>query len=248
MWEWTLNWNRIRDGLVIGSCPMTTADIERLRAEAGVTALQSLQSDACRGHFGISYEDLRAFGETLQLAMVNTPMLDFDPADQRRNLPGAVRRLRELLAAGHTVYLHCTDGLTRSPLTALAYLTLVEELAPDQAFSLIRAARPQSEPSWDALEGCRRDLVETLRDYIMVRAYYLSQEHPEESADAHWVKAERDMIRQAFVNGRGTPRSRLDPSRPEMQGEILVDSGIAGDDDPASPSEDAYAEPSAAAA
>jgi len=242
MWQWTLNWNRIRDDLIIGSCPMTTADIERIETETGATALQSLQSGQCRSHFNISYEALRAFGETLQLAMVNTPMLDFDAPDQRRHLPGAVRSLHELLAAGHRVYLHCTDGLTRSPLTALAYLTLVERLAPDQAFSMIRAARPQSEPPWEVLEGCRRDLVEALRDYIMVRAYYLSQENPEDSSDAHWIRAEGDMIRQAFVEGRGTPRSRLDPSRSEMQGEILVDSRVATDDVAAPPPADAPAE------
>ena len=86
MWEWTLNWNRLRDNLFIGSCPMTADDIDVIHAETGGTALLSLQSDACRAHFGIDYAEMRAYAESRELAMVNAPMLDFDPPDQRRNL------------------------------------------------------------------------------------------------------------------------------------------------------------------
>ena len=213
MWEWTLNWNQIRDNLVIGSCPIAVEDIDRIREETGATALLSLQSDACRAHFGIDYVEHRAHGERSAIAMVNAPMLDFDPPDQRRHLPQAVRFLRELLAAGHKVYLHCTAGCNRAPLTALGYLTFVEMQAPDAAAAFIREARPQADPSWEAYQGCRADLVEMLRRNIMVRAYYLSQESPEHAPDAHWVRAESEMIRDAFVNGRAPARWRLDPSR-----------------------------------
>jgi hypothetical protein len=52
-----------------------------------------------------------------------------------------------------------------------------------------------------------------LREYITVRAYYLSQEHPDDDADEHWVRAESEMIREAFVTGRWPARCRLDPHR-----------------------------------
>jgi atypical dual specificity phosphatase len=213
MWEWTLNWDRIRDDLVIGSCPMTIDDIDRIRTDTGATALLSLQSQQCRVHFGIDYLEHRAHGERRQLAMVNTPMLDFDPPDQRRNLPLAVRSLGDLLAAGHTVYLHCTAGCNRAPLTALGYLTFVEMQSPEKAAAQIREARPQADPCWEAYQGCRDDLVDMLRGNIMVRAYYLSQEHPETPAGANWARAESEMIRTAFVNDRGPTPWRLDPSR-----------------------------------
>lgn len=212
MWEWTLNWSRLRDNLVIGSCPMTTEDIGIIRAETGGTALLSLQSEACRAHFGIDYAKLRAYAASRDLAMVNEPMLDFDPPDQRRNLPRAVRSLRDLLDAGHVVYLHCTAGRDRAPLTTLAYLTFVEMQSVGDAIALISAARPQAMPSREAYDGCRADLVEMLREYITVRAYYLSQEDPEAPSDAHWARAEGDMIRAAFVNVLPS-RWRLDPAR-----------------------------------
>ena len=176
MWEWTLNWNQVRDDLLIGSCPMFPQDIDRIREEGGATALLSLQSDVCRRAFGIDWEELHVHGEQLGLAMVNAPMLDFDPPDQRRNLPRAVACLSDLLAADHRVYLHCTAGCNRAPLTALGYLTFVEMQLPDAAMKLLRDGRPQSDPSWEAYDGCRADLVDVLRENIMVRAYYLSQE------------------------------------------------------------------------
>lgn len=213
MWEWTLNWNEVRSDLLIGSCPMSSEDIERIREEGGATAVMSLQSDICRRAFGIDWEELRACGDLLQMPIVNAPMLDFDPPDQRRNLPHAVACLSDLLAAGHRVYLHCTAGCNRAPLTALGYFTFVEMQPTDAAMSLLTQGRPQSDPSWEAYDGCRADLVEALRENIMVRAYYLSQESPEMDSQVHWVQAEAETIRAAFVNGRAVPRARLDPNR-----------------------------------
>lgn len=212
MWEWTLNWDDIREDLVIGSCPMNRDDIETIRAHTGATALLSLQTDACRSVFGIDYDAFRAYGEEHELAMVNAPMLDFDPPDQRRNLPRAVSCLRELLTAGHRVYMHCTAGYNRAPLAALGYLTFVEMQSTDEAMALLHRCRPESDPSFEAYDGCRRDLVDVLRENIMVRAYYLSQGSGDE-AERNWLQAEAETIRDAFVNGRPAPRWRLDPSR-----------------------------------
>lgn len=227
MWDWTLNWGRIRDGLFIGSCPMTTKDIDRIRTETGATALLSLQTDACRRPFGIDWEELRAHSEQIELAMVNSPMLDFDPPDQRRNLPKAVRNLHDLLAAGHIVYVHDTASRSRAPLTTLGYMTFVEMRRPDDAMGEILEARPDSIPSWEAYEGCRGDLLEALRDYVMVRAYYLAQEEPERSPDDHWLCAEREMIRDSFVIGRSLPPWRLDPNRCETDAEMRRESFAA---------------------
>jgi protein-tyrosine phosphatase len=47
---------------------------------------------------------------------------EFDPDDLREKLPQCVRALEDLLAKGHTVYLHCTAASGRSPTVAIAYL------------------------------------------------------------------------------------------------------------------------------
>ena len=78
---------------------------------------------------------------------------------------------------------------------------------------LLKSSRPQSEPSFEAFHGCRADLVAALRENITVRAYYLSQQAEEDDPQTHWLQAEAETIRAAFLNGRAVPRARLDPSR-----------------------------------
>lgn len=212
-WQWSLNWNEIRSDLIIGSCPMELSDIERIIAETDATAILSLQSDACRAAFAIDYPSHRAFGEVAGVDMVNAPMLDFDPPDQRRNLPAAVRALTALLAAGRRVYVHCTAGCNRGPLAVLGYLAFVETLSPADAIAFIRQSRPQAEPSWEAFDGAREDLTEALAPFIGVRAYYLHQQDPETDAAANWERAAIDVIHQAFVSPRSLPQPRLDPAR-----------------------------------
>ncbi len=212
-WRWSLNWNEIRSDLLIGSCPMSLADIERIVAETDATAILSLQSDACRAAFDIDYETHRGFGEVAGVDMVNAPMLDFDPPDQRRNLPTAVRALTALLAAGRRVYVHCTAGLNRGPLAVLGYLAFVETMPPAEAIAFIRKSRPEAEPSWEAFNGAREDLVEALASFIGVRAYYLHRQNPGDDPELNWSRAESDVIRQAFVSPRSLPQRRLDPAR-----------------------------------
>lgn len=212
-WQWSLNWNEVREDMVVGSCPMRPADLDEIKRNTGCTALLSLQTDECRGHFGIDYGKLLSHGRRRKLAMVNTPMLDFNDDDQRRNLPEAVSALHEMLAAGHRVYVHCTAGLNRAPLTVLGYLTFVEMLPVETAATFIAQARAGALPSWVAYHGCRADLIEALRDHIYIRSYYLAEEHPERDPDANWFEAERQVLRGTFINARLFPRRRLDPSR-----------------------------------
>jgi predicted protein tyrosine phosphatase len=212
-WRWSLNWSEVRSDLLIGSCPMALDDVERIIAATEATAILSLQSEACRSAFAIDYDTHRAYGEAAGVAMINAPMLDFDPPDQRRNLPAAVRALTALLAAGRRVYVHCTAGVNRSPLVVLGYLSFVETMEPGEALAFIRDARPEAQPSWEAFTGARDDLVETLRPFIHVRAFYLHQQHPENDPALNWVSAETDVIRQAFVSPRSLPQIRLDPAR-----------------------------------
>jgi protein-tyrosine phosphatase len=52
----------------------------------------------------------------------SVPVTDFDRLELQRRLPECVTALDGLLQAGHTVYLHCTAGVNRSPTVAVAYL------------------------------------------------------------------------------------------------------------------------------
>jgi hypothetical protein len=201
MWTWSLNWGEITPRILIGTCPMTTADLERIGAEAGVSAVLSVQHDDCLAYWDIDYPEMRTHGERLGLRMARSPMRDFDIPDQRRHLARAVRTLADLLSEGHCTYVHCTAGLGRAPLTVLSYLVWVEGLSPEEASGLIQRGRPDAVPAWEAHHGCRQDLVVRYRPHIEERAYALSQARAAEQGDPQdgWRQAEVEVIRSALT-------------------------------------------------
>jgi len=198
MWQWSLNWNRIRDDIVVGSCPMTTDDIDKIRTKTKVTALLSLQTDLCREHFGIDYPLHVVHGQAAGLTMLNVPMLDFNTDDQRRVLPDAVHGLNILLASGYRVYVHCTAGMNRSPLTVLGYLTFVDGLAPEPAFKRIQKRRREAAPDWEAYNGCRSDLLERSQEEVIARSRDLHKKNKKAHPDHNWFQAERAVLSDLF--------------------------------------------------
>jgi hypothetical protein len=201
MWTWSLNWGEITTRILVGTCPMTTADLDRIGAETGVTAVLSVQHDDCLAFWDIDYDQMRTYGENLGLRMARSAMRDFDIPDQRRNLARAVRTLADLQSNGHRTYVHCTAGLGRAPLTVLSYLVWIEGLSPEEAIGLIHRGRPGAVPAWEAHQGCRADLVERYRPRIEERAYMLSQARRSEGGDAQsdWLQAEVEVLRTALL-------------------------------------------------
>jgi len=153
LWTWSLNWGEVTPSIVIGSCPMTAADIGRIHSRARVSALLSLQHDDCLAYWNIDYAAMRATARELDLVLARCPIRDFDVADMRRRLPQAVMALADLIGSGHRTYVHCTAGMGRAPLTVLGYLTLVENYTAEDAICLILAGRPHAVPAWEALHG-----------------------------------------------------------------------------------------------
>lgn len=203
MWVWTRNWSRLTPQLFIGSCPMSMRDIERIQAGTGATALLSVQHDECLRQFAIDYPAFVRYGESLGLVMARSPMRDFDPPDMRRNLPAAVHALAGLLAGGHRVYVHCTAGIGRGPLTVLGYLAFIEGYSPEGAIEWIRGRRSDIAPNWEAFHGCRQDLVEQHRQRIAERAWALYERRRQHrlpgSPEDDWCQAERETIREVLA-------------------------------------------------
>lgn len=213
MWTWKLNWDRVRDDIVIGSCPRTATDIDEIQAGTAATAILSVQCDDCRSALRIDLDEHMRHADRRGLVLRNTPMRDFDVEDQRRHLVDAVVGLTRLLRAGHRVYVHCTAGINRAPLTVLGFFTFVEGLHHDAALALIHAGRPQAEPYWDAWHGCRSDLVEQHRPAIEARAWEISQRHCDASAQENWSRAETDVIRERLVAAAAEGAGRFTLSR-----------------------------------
>jgi hypothetical protein len=209
-WTWGLDWGEVRADLLIGSCPIVPGDIDHICESARVTALLSLQTDRCRANLGIDYAANCRRAQRLGLVLESAPMRDFDLPDQRLRLPSAVRALGGLLSAGHRVFVHCTAGVNRAPLTVLGYMTFVEGLAPEAAFEVIRRSRPQAAPYWEAYHGCRADLVDRLRELVQLHAYLISERNTGRDPLEDWLEAEREVICEALGRPDSQAWQRLD--------------------------------------
>lgn len=105
-WEWTLNWDPIvydktareplyapsedelaAAGCIIGSCPRTPADVDRLVDEGGVEAIICLQCELCHGALHIDWEPIRARALERGVPIVRVSVRDFDRLDQAKMLP-----------------------------------------------------------------------------------------------------------------------------------------------------------------
>lgn len=162
-WEWTLNWDPIvydeNDAvaiaeptreqlddakLIIGSCPRSPADVDRLIDEGGVEAIICLQCTLCHGALKIDWDPIRARALDRGVPIVRVSVRDFDRLDQAKMLPEMVRKLACFRAMGKRTYVHCTAGINRASLTVLGYLTFVKGMEYEAALRIVRENRPQA--------------------------------------------------------------------------------------------------------
>lgn len=127
--------------IVIGSYPETTADIDRLERDFEITAVLNVQSAEDDEYLNITWPVLESHYRRSRIEVRRVPVTDFDRADLCRNLPECVGALRELIGDGHTVYVHCTAGIGRSPTVVIAYLHWVENWDLEQAAGHVRSRR-----------------------------------------------------------------------------------------------------------
>ena len=116
-----IDYNRIQPRLIVGAFPESAHEVEALQRE-GITAVLSLQTDEDLEEFGPFVEPPESLCADTGVKLCRVPIRDFDDSALQQTLPECVAALRRLLDQGHTVYLHCTAGINRSPTVATAYL------------------------------------------------------------------------------------------------------------------------------
>jgi hypothetical protein len=134
--------DRVLPNLLVGSCPAGKEDIERLKRQFGVTAVLNVQTDEDFAHWGIDFAGLEAWYGACGVKIRRLPVRDFDPDELRWKLPECVELLDQLLRQGHTVYLHCSAGVNRSPSVAIAYLCWIGGWTFEAATGHVMACRP----------------------------------------------------------------------------------------------------------
>lgn len=113
-----MNCSWVLPNLAFGSHPRVEADFQKLKSEK-ITAILSLQTDEDRGASGIEGERQGALKAGLVFS--NVAIVDLNRAELKARLPAGVGELDRLLKQGHTVYVHCSVGVSRSPTVVAAY-------------------------------------------------------------------------------------------------------------------------------
>ena len=145
-----MNHSQVLPQLYVGSYPESTSEIDRLSRQSSITAVLNLQTDDDMRHFHLPWPPLQAHYAACGIDIRRVPVRDFDPVDLRAKLPECIRVLRELLAAPHTVYIHCTAGTGRSPTVVIAYLNWCCSWDLEEAVSHVKRCR-QCSPNVEAI-------------------------------------------------------------------------------------------------
>jgi dienelactone hydrolase len=124
--------------LFVGPAPLDNNDFQQLKA-LNVTAVLSLQTEE-DGQEG-AIESERSAAVEAGISFTNLPVTDHDRLDLLWKLPKCVAAVERILAAGDTLYLHCTAGVNRSPTVAVAYLHECLQWPLEQALEHIRGCR-----------------------------------------------------------------------------------------------------------
>jgi len=147
-----MNWTQITPQIFVGPCPFDPDDFHFMKTKS-VTAILSLLTEEDALQLDMTNEN--SYAASADLAFRNVPVSDFDDLDLKRKLPACVEALDDLLQQGHTVYIHCTAGVNRSPTVVAAYLHWRLQWPLSQALERLQERR-RCYPRGDLIEMAKR--------------------------------------------------------------------------------------------
>eukprot|EP00241_Pyramimonas_parkeae_P005442 CAMPEP_0114231364 /NCGR_PEP_ID=MMETSP0058-20121206/4001_1 /TAXON_ID=36894 /ORGANISM="Pyramimonas parkeae, CCMP726" /LENGTH=349 /DNA_ID=CAMNT_0001342701 /DNA_START=88 /DNA_END=1137 /DNA_ORIENTATION=+ len=139
-----INYARVTDRLIVGSCLQTAADVDTIHDKEGVATILCLQEDKDMAWWKLDINPIISRAAELEgISHMREPIRDFDPFSVRERCPAVVRNLVTAMHAHDgTAYIHCTAGLGRAPAVALAYMWWMEDFTLEEAYSTLFAVRP----------------------------------------------------------------------------------------------------------
>lgn len=143
---------RVRPHLFFGNAPRRPEDVGEL-AGHGVTAVLCLQTDDDLAQYGLIWSQIEEWYAQRRLITRRVPVLDFSPDAIVAHLEEALDALAALLDDGHTVFVHCSAGVNRSPTIVIAHLVRAEGLSPADALDAVASVRPSVQPYQQALDA-----------------------------------------------------------------------------------------------
>ena len=138
----SIDFDRVLPQILIGTYPENAEDIAQLGREQQVSAVLNLQSDEDFTRLGCNWPSLEEAYRRAGIEIRRVPVRDFDTADLTLHLAEGVQTLADFVERGHTVYVHCSAGLGRSPSVVIAYLHWIEGVDLTEAIDRISQCHP----------------------------------------------------------------------------------------------------------
>ena len=157
-----INFSRIEADIFIGSAPLNSVDVARLK-QLKISAVLSLQSDDDLKSHRIDWGKLQSAYLYNNILVQRFPITDFNETDLGEKLPSAVIGMQMLMTEGHRVYVHCNAGVCRAPGTVLTYLCHYRGMSVEQGLEYIRRQRPQANPYLQSVQVALKELQEDSR-------------------------------------------------------------------------------------
>lgn len=157
-----MDYHQILPDIFLGSHPQSRDDLSHLRRECAITAVLNLQTDEDICQLKLDWKLLLTCCGEFGLKLWRFPISDFDPVDLAEKLDEGVRLLDQVLSDRHTVYLHCTAGVGRSPTLVTAYLHWCRGWELEKAAAYVKRCRPCS-PNLDAIRVAAARAIQSAR-------------------------------------------------------------------------------------
>ncbi len=151
--------------IIVGVSPTRTSRIAPNLYVGGQHKRRGLTAMAARG-ITACVDLRREYGDVAHGVALERQLslpTDDDRTPTIAELQQAADFIRNCLAEGRGVYIHCANGVGRAPTTAAAYL-ISTGLSPQQAWDTIRAVRPFIRPTKVQREAIERFATERPRD------------------------------------------------------------------------------------
>ena len=143
-----LDLSQIVPNVYVGPCLTSTDEIDELKA-MGITAVLNLQTDDDFDLENINWQRLADHYRQVEIKVVRIEVRG--PGVLQVKLTDCLDALRNLLAQGHAVLVHCTDGQNRAPTVVIGHLHKVLGWELDEAVTHVKTKRPTSDPYLEVL-------------------------------------------------------------------------------------------------
>ncbi|XP_041373357.1 phosphatidylglycerophosphatase and protein-tyrosine phosphatase 1-like isoform X2 [Gigantopelta aegis] len=130
-------YDRVDETVLIGALPMKWV-IKQLVTDENVKAMVSVTEDFETKQVGLTIQELQSLGvDHLQLSTV-----DYVGTPSQDNIVTAINFISDHKRQGHSVYVHCKAGRTRSATVVACYLCHANGWTPEESVKFIKSKRP----------------------------------------------------------------------------------------------------------